>query len=94
MLASISVIQQFYTSMDNGETAVASREDLFDENPQLRERETSNLADVGKLPKLYGKELRMSDDFNLCEHQGCNSIDILVAPQNLSLIKLGVLRND
>ena len=89
-----NIIQQFYTSVDNGVTAVASREDLFNENPQLRERETSNLADIGKLPKLYGKELRMSDDFNLCEHQGCNSIEILVAPPNLSLIMFGVLRND
>ena len=64
--------------MDNGDTAVASREDLFNENPQLRERTTSNLADMNRMPKLFGKEMRMTDDFSLCEHQGGNLIGLIV----------------
>ena len=47
---------------------MASQEDLFKENPQLRERETSNLADLDKIPKLFDKDLRMTDDFSPCEH--------------------------
>ena len=56
--------------MENGNTAVADPDALFNENPQLKERGASTLADHVALPRLDAKEISMSGEFSLCEHPG------------------------
>ena len=56
--------------MEDGNTAVANPDALFNENPQLKERGTSKLADHEALPRLNTKEISMSAEFSLCEHPG------------------------